>query len=961
MRDWPSYHNHLRALIDFYDRCGAYRQILELLQFERARNLQPGGFDYPSLIATYARLLGDSALELQALREHYQKPAEPGQLVTTNDPLVERYFEALWESGEAGRDELQSCAQHSTSHQLQLVTFVLAKGDRELVHTAIENSPLSSAWKASRNAEASLQLNEFEPATENYFNEALKFESIGQLIKQQPDTKLQLVGDEWYRLAQTYGRWLYSSASAEQRLKSRVLLPARMENRPQDIDEQARLGRWYLEKKDLEPAIEHLTLAYESEPGNKKIIADLGSAFFLRGDKQKATQLWEKIIDKEAMIDDYRLYLETLIKHNLNEQARKRSMPFVITLLKEEFQDEDDSQDPAMQKREDFKKLLRLLAGSFANNEAAKAKFFAGVCAAAPDNRFLPAYLIRQSLIPQQELGAFYELLIKRSAGLSTYNYDYSFFSLRETNFADSDTESALDQESDYKISEPDSSRIQWQKEYLEYLIEHGRTAEARRLITSVERDIQRRYARPIWLRLASIRLDVRGGRIAEATEQLQWLVGIKTGISVETPKPPSVERLNDAVALLVSEGHESEAHKLLETAYARGIALGHFEPVYFAGLARLAFERGDKSLALTWLKSVIDLTAPESKEETVASLMAMQLIAAQTDSSPESEEVQFDRSNALRLASETAGEFAAYDAAINYRQQLLTASPDDEENRIELIRLLAANGKKDEAIQSLAATIADRNATRTLRWQAVWLTPEIAGRDLSLWERVRNTTDSEMNVALEALSLNAAGRAEEAVKKLAAVEAGMPSENLSSLRAVIEKNASAGDALNSFARVLIAAQEPAVSKSFGFIEDEPLEQIVALYLRQNQPRAALKFAERIAAFQANKKSDEQKEETARPALLDTSDRYQTLRERAERRERATRMNLLELLSSAAEQLGDLNRAVELERLRLAFVSNDAERNATQARLDHLQQLQTTAARVRRVSLVVDQKLVASD
>jgi tetratricopeptide (TPR) repeat protein len=959
IRDWPSYHNHLRALIDFYDRCGAYRQILELLQFERARNMQPGGFDYQSLIATYARLLGDSTLELQALREHYQKPAD--QLMTSNDPLVERYFEALWDSGEAGRDELQSCARHSTSHQLQLVTFVLAKGDRELVHTAIENSPLSSAWKASRNAEASLQLNEFEPATENYFNEALRFESIGQLIKQQPDTKLQLVGDEWYRLAQTYGRWLYSSANGEQRLKSRVLLPARMENRPQDIEEQARLGRWYLEKKDLEPAIEHLALANESEPGDKKIIADLGSAFFLRGDKQKANQLWEEIVDNDASIDDYRLYVETLIKHNLNEQARKRSMSFVVSSLKEEFQDEEGNQNPGWQKQEDFKSLLRVLGGSFANNEAAKARFFAGVCAAAPENRFLPAFLIGQSLIPEQERGAFYELLIKRSAGLSTYDYDYSYYSLRQTNFSDSDAESALDQESDYKISEPDSSRTQWQKEYLDYLIEHGRTAEARRLITSIEREIQRLYARPVWLRLASIRLDVRSGRVAPAVDQLQWLVGIKTAVSVDIPKPPSIERLNDAIALLVSEGHETEAHKMLETAYARGIALGHFEPVYFAGLARLAFERGDKSVALTWLKSLIDLTAPESKEETVASLMAMPLIAAQTDSNPESEEVQFDRVNALRLASETAGEFAAYDAAIDYRQQILTAAPDDEENRIELIRLLAANGKKDEAIQSLAATIADRNATRTLRWQAVWLTPEIAGKDLSVWERVRNTSDSEMNAALEALSLNAAGRADEAVKKLAALETSMPSENLSSLRAVIEKNVSAGDALNSFVRVLIAAQEPAVSKSFGFVEDEPLEQIVALYLKQNQWRAALKFAERIAAFQANKKSDDQKEETTRSALLDTSDRYRTLRERAERRERATHMSVLALLSSAAEQLGDLNRAVELERLRLALVDTDSERTATQARLDHLQQLQTTAARLRKGSFVIDQRLVAGE
>ena len=804
------------------------------------------------------------------------------------------------------------------------------------------------------------------PTSENYFTAALKFESIGQLIKQQPDTKLQLVGDEWYRLAQTYGRWLYSSTNAEQRLKSRVLLPARMENRPHDIDEQARLGRWYLERKDLDPAIEHLALAHESEPENKKIIADLGSAFFLRGDKQRAHQLWETIIDKEAAIDDYRLYLETLFKHNLNEQARKRSMSFVIARLREDFQDEEDNGYSQSQKQEkDFKSLIRVMAGSFASNtEAAKAQFFAQLCAAAPDNRFLPAFLIRESIISKQELGAFYEILIERSVGLYSYESDYSYTVLRETNFDDFDAESALDHESDYKISEPQSSRIKWQKEYLDYLIDHRRNADARRLIASIERDLQRRFARPVWLRLASTRLDVRDGRVAQAIDHLQWLVGIKNVISVDNPKPPSIERLNDAVALLADEGHATEARRLLETAYARGIALGHFEPAYFAGLARLAFERGDKSLALTWLQSMIDVTAPESKEETVASLMSMQLIAAHTAGTPESEDVQFDRTAALRLASETSGEFGAYDAAINFRQLLLTTSPTDEENRIELIRLLAANGKKDEAIQNLAATIADRNASRTSRWQAIWLTPEIAGKDVTLWtnirERVRalSTSDSEMNTALEALSLSAAGRADEATKLITAAEMSMPTEYLSSLRAILEKT-SATDALNSFARVLIAAQEPTVSKSFGFAEDEPLEQIVSLYLKQNQPRAALKMAERIVAFQADKKSVEA--ETGMQFSLDTRDRYQTLRERAEHRKRTTHTNLLAMLSAAAEQLGDLNRAVELERLRLPLLNTLSERNATQARLDHLQQLQNTTARTRRVSFVVDQKLVTSE
>lgn len=953
-RDWSAYHEYLKALVDLYDSCGAYKQILDLLQAERARDAQVDGFDYAGLIATNGRLLGDNSLELQALREHYQKQKQQNQLATSADPLVERYFEALWESGASGRSELLSCAQHPTSHHLQLVTFLLTKEDRELVHVAIDNSPLSAAWKSSRNAEVSLQLGEFERTTENYFLTALNFAPVGQLIEQTADTKLQLVGDDWYRLAQIYGRWLYSSKDAGQRLKSRALLAARMENRPQDVNEQVRLGRWYLERKDLAAAIEHLAVAYESQPENKQIVADLGSAFFLRGDRRRANQLWDKIIAGDATIDDHRLYFDTLVKNDLPEQARKRLLPWVITRLKDGLAEETN----------DFKGLMRALAESFSStNETVKAKFFEHLCAAAPVNTVLPDFVIRESLVHEDYRGPFYEVAIERSGGLSSYERDYSFTALRETSFADFDAESALDHETDYKRSEPEAARITWQKEYLDHLIKYRRTADARRLVASIERDLQRRFARPVWLRLASIRLDVRTGQTARAMDHLQWLVGIKTVVNSQDPKPPGIERLNDAVALLVDEGREAEAQKLLEAAYARGIALGQLETTSLTGLARVAFARGDAKLGLMWLQSMIDLTAPESKEQTVASFMMVEIVAAHSDGNSLSEEVQFDRATALRLAAQTAGEFASYDAAIDFRQQLLTASPADEENRIELIRLLAANGNRDEAMQHLAATIGDRNATRTLRWQALWLAPEIVGNDHSLWvnlrDRVRalNADDTEMNTALEALSLSSRGRVDEAVKLIAAAETSLPNEYVSSLRAILEKRTSAADALNSFTRGLIAARETNVSRSVGFVEDEPLEQVVALYLKQNQSRAALKVAERVAAFQT-KNSAAPAEERVLPHTLQ---RYQTLRQRTEHRQRASRTSLLALLSTAAEQIGDLNRAMELERLRLALLDTVSAKRATQARLDHLQQLRSAAGRVRRVSFVVDHRLVGGD
>jgi len=971
-RDWPSYQAHLRSLVDFYDERGAYQTILSLLETEHARVPNSINFDFASLIASNARLVGDNGRELQALRENYQKPLDAQTpFLTSQDPLIERYFDVLWANGESGRSELLSCAQHSTPHQLQLIAFLLRKEDKELAHAAIESSPLPAVWKSSRNGEASLALNEFDDRNEKYFSAALNFRPIGELVKQAPDTKEQLVGDDWYRLAQTYGRWLYSSAQPEQKLKSRSFLPAMIENRPADSGEQAKFGRWYLEQKDFALAKQHLVLAHDAQPDDRTILADLGTAFFLSGDLRKANELWDEIINRSDSAGDHVLYVETLVKHKLNEQARLRVTPFVTTTLRSKLQHEQQYDSAAgKQQFANFGNLIKILARSFATVdskgdqltpalEAKKAKFFVQFCAAAPDNQFLPEFLLRNSLVSKHEAGQFYQILIKRSSGLASYDHDYAYAGLINNSFDDSRVEYALDQETDYKRSEPESDKLKWQREYLDYLLEQHQTAPARLLIASIEAEIKWRYARPVWLCFASERLDVREGRVAPALAELQRLVGIENNSSSSETKPPSIERLNQAVALLRDEGRGEEARSLLEAAYARELALGQFESTYFAGLARLAFEHGDKALGLKWLQLMIDLTKADQKEETAAAIASMPLIAKHADQAAASteESATTNPATALQLAAELSGEFGELEVALAFREQLLVESPNDEQNQIELVRLLAANGKLDDAIQNLADIIGNRTLTRNTRWQAVWLAPEIVAQNSSLWTRLRDRVrsvspnDSEMNVALESFSLSFAGQFSDAVKLLDSAE----NARLRSLRAIIEKKAGLNEeSRNSFSRALVETEESAAWQSFAFVEDEPLEQIVALYLKENQPGAALKAAERVVAFQPKKDAAEEHDRAEV-----TVTRYQTLLQRTEERGRASHVDLLELLSIAAEQSSDLNRAFELEQLRLALLSKQSDRDVALARLDHLRDLQN-GTQPRKLSLVIDQRLVGT-
>jgi len=198
----------------------------------------------------------------------------------------------------------------------------------------------------------------------------------------------------------------------------------------------------------------------------------------------------------------------------------------------------------------------------------------------------------------------------------------------------------------------------------------------------------------------------------------------------------------------------------------------------------------------------MINLSKEDTRAETAGELAALPIIKSHAVETPGAElpsaNNRIDQDSALRLAAETAGEFAQVEIAISYRQQLLSLSADDEENRIELVRLLAANNKSDDAIQNLAAIIGDRTATRKLRWQAVWLAPEIVGTKPERWtmlrERVRAlaTADNEMALAVEAQMLAATGQPDEGAKGVAGPAINDPNPHLLSLRALLEKKAAA-------------------------------------------------------------------------------------------------------------------------------------------------------------------------
>jgi len=986
-KNWPSYHERLMSLVNFYSERGAYQRVVELLEQERARDQWRDKFGYRSMIAEYARLAGDRDRELKVLREEFD--SRTGKLTASSDPMVERYFEALLESGEAGRNELRQCAGRQTPLQFQLINFLLRNNELKLAREAIEAAPLTSAWKSSRQAELSVAARDLNRDNEAFFLRAMNWQTIGEMIAAKPDGSQQLVGDNWFYLAESYGRWLSLSEKAKQASKaaSAAFLPARLENRPRDAGEQRRLAAWYSEQGEHQLALEHFQLALELKPDDLQTVAGIGSAYFKLGQRRQADEYWAKIIAKddpkvEPKIESCALYLRTLARHGLAAEARAKLQPFVVKRL--------TAADGESDKLESLKPLIRALARSFEKenehgdaatspkDEAERAAFLRGLCEAVGGDALLPEMVIREAMVKREHFAPFYEMLVRRTEGISRYDSDSDFVDRLQTRSAWSldEVEESLDHERSAppatRISAQASpqfgERINWQQEYLGRLIAERKNAEALGLVANIEQEFKGRYPRPEWLRLAKLRLDVRAGRVAQAVNGLKRFVGVEVSPKLARVAPPNVERLNQAVAMLRGEKRNAEADDLLKAAYERTLALEQLQSTSFAALARLALEKGEAERGLKLLELAVALGNAETRETAAAELAALDWVKARATDAEWVERPQpsnqIQEAEALQVAAETAAEFNQFAAAIAYRQRLSSLKPDDDANRLELARALAANGKGDDATNQLASLVSDRRVARQARWTAVWIAPEVVRHEK--WQSFEQQSgagkDQEMVAAVEAQSLSSRGQANEAVKRLGDAVANNPSAQLKLFRALLQKNAGQErEALQSLLDAMIACGDSWIAAPFSATEDEQRWQIVRLYAKQSRPRAALKLAavdERLrgqsqAPASSTPASDEEATQSAK-----AKSRFDSLSARASRRQQQSQLELLALLSVSAEQSGDPSKAIEFENARLSLLSNPTERRKVESRIEQLKAKRKEQSRKPTLSFEVNEHAV---
>ncbi|MEZ5425173.1 MAG: hypothetical protein R2747_02805 [Pyrinomonadaceae bacterium] len=941
-----NYHNSLNNLLEFYRQNGDFRRMVEVLEAESARDNLGKRFDYERKIADTAKILGDREKEFKALKNYFQNSANDTSAQTD---LIERYFETLISGGENGRDQLAELARNNNVHQLQQINFLIARGERDLVHTAIESSGFSQIWKSSRQAEISLALKEFGPEQEIYFQNALQFAPIGRLIGAGEAPKLN--GDDRFRLTNEYGKWLLSSGEEKQTASAPEFLPAMVENRPNDFNEQLNLGNFYLREKKFAPALEHLRIAGEMNPNFNQIKARLGDAYFQMGETEKAGQIWDQILKgDDSPLGDCRLYLTTLGDHGQTEKARKTLEPILLRIMKKGETSEAD-----------LEVFLRELAETFPGEDA-RAAYLVKLADLAPENLLIPKLAVEKGLVEKSRLGPFYQRLIGASRGLDGWNSDSDFKAILEKSFSNDEAEAVLDRQKNFGIEEPVGEKLSWQQKYLEFLLDQKQFSTATELVKEIENSLKDKYARPVWLRLARFRIETSGGVSDETYAEFLKFTGIGDVPGSGRITPPDLPRLNQILEILAERQNKATSENLRRDFYARAIALQQYDQPNFKGLADSLFEKGDREAGSAILRLSVEISLEETRPAALAELDSIPLIKtavpAENEISMPTGEFSLNPSEAFQIAAETSTRFALFEEALDYRQRLSMLNPFDKNNLIELARLLVKGDRFDEAATHLSNVISDRNSSRNERWQAVFIAGELFGGRADLWELLMNylsgveTRDIEMWRALEAVRLSKAGDYEGAVRVLDNEKADYSAPQTDFLKGIIARNFGRDDfALNAFIAVQESGSENA--SGFEFTENRPVFQIIRLYLKNGQPEAALKLAELAVVSQTNRNF------AFDPGQNDSD--FSILPVRTSINRRNSYLELLELLSRAAEEKGYWQKALDFEGYKRELLFDQTGLNNLARRIEELNGKIKEHQDEPKIAFRVDEKVVSAD
>jgi predicted Zn-dependent protease len=894
------YYGEIRAMLSFYERHAAYARAAEMLRGESARDPIRNGFDYQNQMAVAHRLAGDSGRELEALGAAYKGVS--GNLVSGSVDWVGRYFELLHARGLRG--ELDSLASIKSPYQLQLINFLIEKGERELARKAIANAGQSAAWVASRSGEVGLFLKDTSAETESHFKRALGLRRIGEMLGRNAAAQGDLVGKDWFIASRNYGYWLGLSSDRQTESSNYVL--GEIEGQPSSAEGQLELAAYYLDRKDADRASSHVALAAELAPGSNDVTVMRGRVLFARGDRAGAIQTWAGLMSGRPATGDAAAYIKVMADHGLLAEALPRLENYLVAYIARASRSDDETMS------EGYKSLVRQIAArarADATLTSQAAALFEAVISRLPADISFGQLVIKENLLPEPAQSSIYRAVHARLSDMVA--------GLMGT----SRVETGIYVGGDYIY--PASALEDWRRRLLDYLIRNRSFDEARLLIDTIRQemaeselalenssdDSESYNERYQWLPLAAAGVELRAG--SDMTKVMAELRGYchldgEREISEGYENTQRHDRCLKAYALLAAEGKPEEADALLYDAYRADVESRFINDASLAGLAEIEARRGRSAEATRLLRMLVERST--------------------------------DNLDALRLAAETSARAGLYADAVEFRQQIAEANPSHAVNRLELARAMAAAGRSAEAIDRIATLMAERATANSVRAQAAEVVGDIVRADRSQAARAANlfsqraAGEDRGGALARAAIAEAAGDPAGARAALAEVNSG-PLAALARMKSGLAALAGGRDseAIESFEQALYLDADGLITDALAFRAQGPRQQLILLYSKTGRDLAAVRLSEsddpsrpsslaRAVRIAINFQNDPPPSGFAfEPSIIAAREKAGGLRSLAEMNEAAmtkSQDGLLAALVESAARLGQYDRAIAIERAR---------------------------------------------
>ncbi|MEW6126577.1 MAG: hypothetical protein AB1757_06015 [Acidobacteriota bacterium] len=906
----------LRALMSFYNRRAQYARAAEVLKNEFANDRYKERFDYQNQIANEYALAGDKAKETDALRIAYTNAS--GALINAGEvDWVKRYYTLLYETG--NRDELQKLASAYNPYQLQLANFFIEKNEKDLARIAIAHANQSAAWVASRSAEVGLFLKDNSSQTENFFKTALDIRPIGQMLGRKVDQNATLLGDDWFYAARNYGYWLGNNGRD---VEGRKLTPAEIEGNPSDEAAQLELAAYYLDRKDTKRALSHVALAAELAPNENQVALMRGAVLLAEGNKQGAFEAWGAMMNGRVSVDDAESYLKVMADNGFLKESLPLLENFIIAYVNRPVK--NSQYETRMEALEPL--IREIVNRASAGTLGAVAASLDKVMSQTPNDMSIGRLIVEERLLPENQLLGIYRTIHQKFADAATATFG-------TPEYEDGTYVGGV-------FVYPARDLSEWRRMFLDHLIRAKLLDEAKLLVTTIKQeqadiDLALEEADEEatdyyeWLPLASALVELRRGQNAQAAiAELRDYCGLSSenqeaDEGYESSDQATLhEHCLKAYALLVQEKRETEAESLLYDAYRKAARNRYASDASLAGLAEIEARRGQTSEVSRLLKLIVERST--------------------------------DNLRALKLAAETAARLGRFADAIDFREQIAISTPDDATNKTELVRLIAAAGRNAEAVDRAIALLNERTTPNSARAQIAEVIGEIAKVDRAAGERVMRMSQQEAGAMLaRAAYEESTGNLDGARTILERIKGPLEAVAQLKLGVMMRNSNRDAEAVKNLERALYLDADGLLTSAIQYRASTTRAHLIMAYSRLQRDTAAIRLTEgetsgsvlSAAARQilnAANSSDEDEQQTIEgmvfePALAVVSGKVQGLPTLADLNQTVSvklQSELLAALADSSARLGRLDRALALERLRVADEKQPQEKTAIEKRIE---------------------------